>query len=474
MGKSTGFLEYKRKAPGCRPIKERVKDYKEVNVLQPESELSEQGARCMDCGIPYCHSMGCPVSNLIPEWNDLIYRGFWKEAFERLEYTNNLPEVTGRVCPAPCEASCTLSINEAPVTIKQIECSIIEHAFKEGWVKPRIAKCKTNKKVAVVGSGPAGIAAAQQLARAGHSVTLFEKDNKIGGTLRYGIPDFKLEKSILDRRIELMKEEGVYFETDVEIGVDISPRYLQKTFDAVVLTLGAREPRDLPVDGRELDGVHFAMDFLTLSNKYVSKEISKKDIISAKDKTVLVIGGGDTGSDCVGTSVRQGAKKIYQFEIMPKPLDWKEDTNPNWPYWPMILRTSSSHQEGCERDWSILTKSLIGKNGTVTGGNFIRVEWERDDSGRFSMKEIKGSEFSLKVDLVLLAMGFVHVEHSKLVEGFGLKLTPQGNIDVKSNYETSVKGIFSAGDATTGASLVVRAIDHGRKAAAYVDEYLTT
>lgn len=473
MGKASGFLDYKRVTGSYLPASERLKNYNEFLVPPPAEELKTQGARCMDCGIPYCHTMGCPVYNLIPEWNDCVYKGDWREALLRLELTNNLPEITGRICPAPCESSCTLSYNNAPVTIKQIELAIIENGFKQGFIVPRPPRIETGKKIAIIGSGPAGLAAAQQLRRKGHSVTLFEKCQKIGGILRYGIPDFKLEKWIIDRRMEQMRAEGVEFATNVIIGEDISARYLRRTFDVVLLTMGAGEPRDLNVPGRGLEGIHFAMDYLTQSNRLVSGEISKDlQTINAKDKVVLVIGGGDTGSDCVGTANRQGAKKVYQYEIMPKPLVWNESTNPNWPYWPNILRTSSSHEEGCERDWSITTRQFIGKNTQVENGTFARVEWKKGENGQMKMVELPGSEFSMKVDLVLLAMGFVHVQHSKLLEDLKIDYDQRGNIKCTNTYQTSSDGVFTAGDAGTGASLVVRAIFHGREAAKQIDEYL--
>ncbi len=472
MGKVLGFVEYTRQDFLYRDVEERLKDYKEVMISTPVESLSDQGARCMDCGTPFCHNLGCPVTNLIPEWNDAVYKGQYKEAYERLEITNNFPEVTGRVCPAPCEASCTLSINDAPVTIKQMELGIIEKAFSAGWVVPRPPKAETGKSVAVVGSGPAGMAASQQLRRMGHQVTLFEKNEKIGGLLRYGIPDFKLDKGVLDRRIEQMKAEGVNFETGVAIGEDLSIRYLQNKFDAVLITMGAGTPRNLPVPGRELKGVHFAMEYLGQSNKNVSGEIYDEEVINAKGKTVLVIGGGDTGSDCVGTANRQGAKKVYQYEIMPKPLEWTEPYNPSWPDWPQILRTSSSHKEGCEREWNIGTIGFEG-NGKVQKGKFNRVEWIADPAGgRPQMKVVEGSEFELKVDLVFLAMGFVHVEHNRIITDLNLELDDRGNIKTDGNYGTSIDGVFAAGDAETGASLVVRAINHGRRAADAVDEYL--
>jgi len=474
MGKASGFLDYNRVTGKYLPVEERLKNYNEFTIQLPAEELKTQGARCMDCGIPYCHAIGCPVYNLIPEWNDAVYKGDWREAMLRLELTNNLPEITGRICPAPCETACTLSYNSAPVTIKQIELSIIEKAWKEGYIVPRPPMRETGKKVAIIGSGPAGLAAAQQLRRMGHSVTLFEKAQKIGGILRYGIPDFKLEKWVIDRRVEQMQAEGVQFATNVIIGEDISARYLKRTFDVILLTMGAGEPRDLNVPGRGLDGIHFAMDYLTQSNRLVSGELSKdQQTIDAKGKTVLVIGGGDTGSDCVGTANRQGAKKVYQYEIMPKPQVWTESTNPNWPNWPNILRTSSSHDEGCERDWSITTRNFSSTTTQVQDGHFARAEWKKEANGQMKMVEIPGSEFSLKVDLVLLAMGFVHVQHSKLLEDLQIEYDNRGNIKSSGGYATSAKGVFTAGDAGTGASLVVRAIFHGREAAKQIDDYLT-
>ncbi|MBN1575098.1 MAG: glutamate synthase subunit beta [Chitinispirillaceae bacterium] len=473
MGKFTGFLDYPRIAGTYRPVEERIGHYREFTVAPDEETLRQQGARCMDCGIPYCHAIGCPLYNLIPEWNDAIYKGDWREALVRLEATNNLPEITGRICPAPCETSCTLSINGAPVTIKQIELAIIERGFKKGWVVPRPPRIETGRRVAVVGSGPAGLAAAQQLRRAGHTVTLFEQSEKAGGLLRYGIPDFKLEKWVIDRRIEQMRAEGVRFETNVVIGEDISARYLKKTFDVILLALGAGEPRDLQVPGRGLEGIHFAGDYLTQSNRCIAGEIGDHERrISAKDKTVLVIGGGDTGSDCVGTANRQGARKIYQFEIMPKPLEWKEAFNPNWPFWPTILRTSSSHEEGCERDWNILTKQFTGKDIRVEEGHFARVEWQPQSDGKPSkMVELSGSGFTLKIDLVLLAMGFLHVRHNKLLEDLEVTFDSRSNIAYNDQYATSSPVVFTAGDAGMGASLVVRSIFQGREAAKAIDNY---
>ncbi len=468
-----GFLDKDRKEPPYRKVEERIKDYKEVAIQLNEQELKDQAERCMNCGIPFCHSYGCPVSNLIPEWNDAVYNDQWQEAFERLEITNNFPEFTGRICPAPCEASCTLSINAAPVTIKELELNIIERAFRDGLVVPRPPKKLSGKRVAVIGGGPAGMAAAQQLRRDGHRVTVFEKSTKIGGLLRFGIPDFKLDKSVIDRRLDLMEQEGVKFENGVEIGKDISVAYLMNKFDAILVTAGAGQPRDLPVPGRELTGIYFAMDFLTQSNKFISGE-SDKLLIDAKDKNVLVIGGGDTGSDCVGTSVRQGAKSVTQIEIMPKPLDWKESYNPNWPDWPNILRTSSSHKEGCTRMWNVATQSFDGKNGILSTANLQNIAWKVTTPGERPSMEVVDN-FKLEVDLVFLAMGFVHTNHGTFTEQLekeGVKLDSRGNISTTS-YMASNKGIFAAGDAISGASLVVRAINSGREAAIKISEFLS-
>ena len=475
MGKITGFIDYPRVDHFDRPVVDRLKEYKEIALPLSSTEIGMQGARCMDCGVPFCHSMGCPLFNLIPEWNDGIYRGKWHEAFLRLEMTNCLPEVTGRICPAPCETACTLSINSSPVSIKQIELAIIEHAFEQGWVIPRLPRRETGKKVAIIGSGPAGLAAAQTLRRLGHSVTVFERADRIGGILRYGIPDFKLEKRILDRRLEIMQQEGVSFETEVHIGDDLSGRYLKRTFDVIVLTVGAGAPRDLSVQGRGLDGIHFAVDYLTLSNRYVAGLVDEHGMISAKNKTVVVIGGGDTGSDCVGTANRQGAKKVYQFEIMPKPGEWQESYNPNWPNWPQILRTSSSHEEGCDRRWEVVTTGFSGKDVRVEQIQCAKVAWgpPAKAGGNPTMTQVPGSEFTLNVDLVLLAMGFLHAEHNKLLDDLGVEFDSRGNIAQKGNYMTSTPGVFVAGDAGMGASLVVRAIFHGREAANAIDEYLS-
>lgn len=472
MGKTLGFLEFHRKEQQYRDVSERLQDYREVALSMTPESLLDQGGRCMECGTPFCHNMGCPLGNLIPEWNDAVYRNQWKEAWERMELTNNFPEFTGRICPAMCETSCTLSINDAPVTIRNIEWEIAEKAFREGWVKVRKPKNETGRRVAVIGSGPAGMAASQQLRRMGHRVTLFEKSQKIGGLLRYGIPDFKMDKSIIDRRIEQMKAEGVEFERGVRIGDDISLKYLQNKFDAILITIGAGKARDLAVKGRKLKGVYFALDYLSQSNKNVSEEIYTEPVINAMGKKVLVIGGGDTGSDCVGTANRQGAISVHQFEIMPKPLDWRESHNPQWPDWPSILRTSSSHKEGCSREWCITTNEFIGKKA-VTKGKFQKVEWvPSENGGRPELKKIDGSEFDLDVDLVLLAMGFEHVEHNPIITKGEIALNNRGNIAVDSHYMTNVKGIFAAGDANVGASLVVHAINYGRNAANGIHGYL--
>jgi glutamate synthase (NADPH) small chain len=474
MGKETGFLEFPRVKPTYESIEKRITHYREFTTGLPEEELKKQGARCMDCGIPFCHSLGCPLGNLIPEWNDLVYKGRWKEAWERLQLTSSFSEITGRICPAPCETSCTLSINTAPVSIKQIELQIMERAFSEGWVKPEPPLKESGKSVAVIGSGPAGLTAAKILRKSGHKVTVFEKAPQIGGLMRYGIPGFKLEKNILDRRIEIMKLEGIIFETDVNIGEDISVRYLKKSFDAILLAMGAGAARDLPAGGRGLDGVHFALEFLSGSNKFNEGTLSYSDIISAKDKNILVIGGGDTGSDCVGTSVRQGAKSILQYEIMPRPRQWTDASNPDWPDWPKILRTSSSHEEGCERDWGIATKYFSSRDGIhLNEAHFVRVEWIYDEKKKsYKMKEIPGSEFSKKIDLVFIAMGFLHVEHDSLVKSIGVDLDDRGNIKTDGKYKTSVESVFAAGDSATGASLVVRAFAHGRDAATSISDYL--
>lgn len=472
MAKTTGFIEYTREDMTKRPVHQRLQDYREYEILLPPDRAMKQAARCMDCGVPSCHAYGCPTKNRIPDWNDMVYQNQWRRALDILHSTDNFPEFTGRVCPAPCEAACTLSINQPAVTIRQIELQIIERGWREGWVLPQPALFTTKKRVAVIGSGPAGLAVSQQLARKGHSVILFEKADRIGGLLRYGIPDFKLEKDIIDRRLEQMRQEGVVFEVGVEAGVDISVRYLTRSFDAVVIAAGSTVPRDLETPGRNLKGIHYAMEFLTRQNRINAGDmIPTGQQITAKDKHVLIIGGGDTGSDCVGTSNRQKARQVTQIEILPKPPLERTANNP-WPEWPQTLRTSSSHEEGCEQRWSILTKEFIGR-GHVNKVKAVRLEWSKpDDKGRRTFKEISDSEFEIQADLVLLAAGFVHVEHGPLVNDYNIKCDERGNIGIDSNCMTNIPGVFAAGDAAMGASLVVRAMHQGRLAAEGVDRYL--
>jgi glutamate synthase (NADPH/NADH) small chain len=456
MGKITGFMEIERLDRPYVPVAERVRFYKEFVRALPEQEMAQQGARCMDCGIPFCQT-GCPVNNIIPDWNDLIYRGHWRDALEVLHSTNNFPEFTGRVCPAPCEAACTLNINDDPVTIKSIEQAIIDKGWAEGWVGPQIPAVRTGRKVAVIGSGPAGMACAQQLARAGHDVTLFEKSDRIGGLLRYGIPDFKMEKHHIDRRVEQMATEGVAFRTGVHVGVTVMASELLSQFDAVALTGGAEKPRDLPVPGRELGGIHFAMEFLPQQNKVVAGDEVPGQIM-ATGKHVVVIGGGDTGSDCIGTSIRQGAASVTNFELMPMPPE--EENRPlTWPYWPLKLRTSSSHEEGASRDFAA-----------------CHVEWAKDDKGATVMKEVPGTEFTIPAQLVLLAMGYLHPVHEGLLEQLGVTRDARGNVKAPTEgpgaYATSVAKVFAAGDMRRGQSLIVWAIREGRQCAREVDAFL--
>lgn len=472
MGKPTGFLEYERKDRSYLPVEQRIRHYSEFVLPLSDDELSTQGARCMDCGIPFCHQ-GCPVNNIIPDWNDLVYRQRWRDALDVLQSTNNFPEFTGRICPAPCEESCTLNIEDTPVTIKSIECAIVDKGWEQGWITPQPPEKRTGKRVAIVGSGPAGLACAQQLARAGHEVTVFEKQDRVGGLLRYGIPDFKMEKHLIDRRVRQMEAEGVTFRTGVHVGRDLPVRKLVDEFDAVVLAGGAERPRDLEVPGRELDGVHFAMDFLTQQNRRVAGDtIPAESVISAEGKHVVVIGGGDTGSDCIGTSIRQGALSVTQIEILPRPPE-KVDKGTTWPYWPNRLRTSSSQAEGAVREWSVLTKELVGENGKVKELRAVRVEWVKDDAGKWTMKELPDQSLILKADLVLLAMGFVHPVHQGMVEELGVALDARGNVAADTErYATSIPKVFSAGDMRRGQSLVVWAIREGRQAARAVDEFL--
>ena len=473
MGKPTGFMEIRRQDRPYVKVAERVKNYREFLQPLPDEALQRQGARCMDCGIPFCHN-GCPVNNQIPDWNNMVYRGRWREALETLHSTNNFPEFTGRVCPAPCEAACTLTINDDPVTIKTIECQIVDKGWAEGWVEPQPPARKSGKKVAVVGSGPAGLAASQQLARAGHAVTLFEKADRIGGLLRYGIPDFKMDKKLIDRRMAQMAAEGVTFRTGCHVGVDFPTQKLLAEFDAVLLTGGAEQPRDLPVPGRELDGVHFAMDYLIQQNRRVAGDtVPDEGAILATGRHVVVIGGGDTGSDCIGTANRQGAASITQLEILPKPPD-KENTPLVWPDWPLKLRTSSSQEEGSERDWSVVTKSLSGSAaGRVHALHGARVQWKADGKGNLSLEEKPGDTFDLKADLVLLAMGFLHPVRTGLLDDLKVELDARGNVKADTvKYQSSNPKVFAAGDMRRGQSLVVWAIREGRQAARAVDEYL--
>jgi len=468
MGKPTGFLEFERHDRGYEKVEIRSKSWKEFYKPLPEPELEHQAARCMDCGIPFCHT-GCPVNNLIPDWNNLVYRHQYQNALKSLHSTNNFPEFTGRICPAPCEAACTLNIDDNPVTIKTIECAIVDRGWQEGWIVPLPPAKKTGKRVAVVGSGPAGMACAQQLARAGHAVTLFEKSDRIGGLLRYGIPDFKMEKWLIDRRVEQMRAEGVEMRPSVEIGVDVTVEQLMKEFDAIALTGGAEYPRDLEVPGRALAGIHFAMDYLVQQNRRGAGDAepvaAPQGTLTAKDKHVVVIGGGDTGSDCIGTAVRQGAASITQLEIMPKPPE-KENKGLTWPNWPLKLRTSSSQEEGCERDWAVATKRALG-TGKVEALECVRLEFNP------KMTEVPGSEFKLKADLVLLAMGFLGPRKPGMIEQAGVKLDPRGNVAANTlDYRTSVDKIFAAGDMRRGQSLVVWAIREGRQCARAVDEFL--
>ena len=475
MGRPTGFLEIERRDRPYDKPDIRSRSWKEFVRPLGEPQTRKQAARCMDCGIPFCHE-GCPVNNLIPDWNNLVYRDQWQAALRVLHSTNNFPEFTGRICPAPCEAACTLNIDDNPVTIKTIECAIVDHGWREGWIEPVVPARRTGKRVAVVGSGPAGLACAQQLARAGHAVTLFEKSDRIGGLLRYGIPDFKMEKWLIDRRVDQMKAEGVIFRTEVEIGVDVEMPTLVEEFDAVAMTVGAEAPRDLEVPGRELDGIHFAMDFLPQQNRRNAGDSEARaaphGTITAAGKRVVVIGGGDTGSDCIGTSVRQGAASITQLEILPKPPE-RENKALTWPDWPLKLRTSSSQEEGCERDWSVLTKRAIGEDGRVEALECVRVEWAREPDGRFAMQEAPGSAFKLQADLVLLAMGFLGPRQPGMIEQSGVELDPRGNVRANTiDYRTSVPKLFAAGDMRRGQSLVVWAIREGRQCARAIDEFL--
>jgi glutamate synthase (NADPH/NADH) small chain len=486
MGKPTGFKEIAREMPKRRDVKLRLADWNEVYLDLPEDKLRKQGARCMDCGVPFCNSNhGCPLGNIIPEWNDLVFRNRWHEALEMLLKTNNFPEFTGRVCPAPCEEACVLGINDKPVTIKNIELSIIEHAFENGWIQPQPPETRTGNSVAVVGSGPAGLAAAAQLNKAGHSVTVFERADRPGGLLMYGIPNFKLEKKFVERRLKIMEAEGIKFICNANVGFNIKVDELRRDFDAIVLCGGATKARDIQVPGRDLKGIHLAMTYLPLQNKKnLGDQIFQEQMIDAKDKHVIILGGGDTGADCLGTSIRQGCKSVRQFELLPRPPESRsgdlvvEGKVQPWPYWPTIFRTSGAHEEanvlagGEIRDFSINTKAFTGENGHVKKLHAVRLEWTRDAHGKHTMKETPGSEFDLPCDLCLLALGFVHPEKEGPIEQLGIKLDNRGNIICDANYATNVPGVFAAGDNRRGQSLIVWAISEGRQAARGVDAFL--
>lgn len=471
MGDPRGFMKFPRVDAGYRPARERIYDFGEVEQTLNRNDRKLQASRCMDCGIPFCH-WGCPVGSKIPEWQDALYRENLEEAYAILHSTNSFPEITGRVCPAPCEKSCVLAIHEEPVTIRENECATVEQAFEAGLIKPSPPRVRTGMKVAVIGSGPAGLSAADLLNRRGHLVTVYEKNDAIGGLLRYGIPDFKLSKRVIDRRLEIFEAEGITFVTNVTVGIDMNREELFERFDAVLLAVGAEQPRDLPVEGRGLKGVHFAMEFLTQQNREVAgNPVAAGSQISARDKKVLVIGGGDTGSDCVGTSNRQQAKSVTQIEILPKPPGKRDAHNP-WPYWPNVLRTSSSHEEGCDRRWSLSTKRFIGEKGRVKQTEVVEVEWLKDENGRWTMKEVEGTTRLLDTDLVLLSMGFTQPVHNGLLDALGVEYDMRGNVKVNDNKQTTVEKVFAAGDAEKGASLVVHAIEAGKVAAMGMDRFL--
>lgn len=472
MGKPDGFLEIDRKEAEKQPVERRLKHFMEFTVEMTDEELKDQAARCMNCGVPYCFGYGCPIINLIPEWNEMVYNGRWRDAIDLLHETNNFPEFTGRICPAPCEPACIAGIGGEAVTIRQIEHAIIERAWKEGWIEPEPPTVETGKKVAIVGSGPAGLSAAQQLRRAGHDVTVYERDEHAGGLLRFGIPDFKLEKWVIDRRLRQMEAEGVKFQYEIDAGVDISAGYLRKKFDALCLCGGSMVPRDLQIPGRDADGIHFAMEFLTRQNRRGPDVTFEKDIL-ATGKHVIIIGGGDTSNDCLGTAHRQGAASAEQLEIMPEPPGERDDIRTPWPMWPYQLRTSSSHHEGGARHFSVNAKEFIVKDGHVTGVRCEKVEWKRDDkTGRMFFEPVPGSEFEKSADLVLLAMGFIHPRHEGLLDDLGMAYDSRGNVQVDDNMMSSVEGVFAAGDMATGAWLVVGAIAGGRRMANRVDTFL--
>jgi glutamate synthase (NADPH/NADH) small chain len=474
MADPKGFLKIERKEAGNRPVQDRVHDFGEVEQTLNSEDRKLQAARCMDCGIPFCH-WACPVINVIPEFNNLLYRGEWRKAMEMLHSTNNFPEFTGRVCPAPCEDACVLTIGKEPVTIRENEAAITEMAFREGYIVPEPPMVRTGKKVAVIGSGPAGLACADQLNKEGHHVTVYEKENAAGGLLRYGIPDFKLNKEVVDRRLEVLISEGIEIRTGIEVGKDLDIKKLVGSYDAVCLAIGAEEPRDLDVDGRDQNGIHYAMDYLRQQNKVNrGEEVPYDYLITAKDKNVVILGGGDTGSDCVGTAVRQGAKSITQIEILPRPRELDGKENPNWPFNPEKLKTSTSHEEGCVRRWSLSTRKFLGEMHQVTGLELVQIEWEKDDKGRMQMKEVPGTEEILEADLVLLSMGFLHPVQGGIINALKLNVNKQKNILTDSKFATSHAKIFAAGDARNGASLVVTAIYSGREAAVAINDYLDT
>jgi glutamate synthase (NADPH/NADH) small chain len=472
MADPKGFLKIRRKNSEYRPVCERIKDYREVVSLSSERHSQEQASRCMDCGTPFCH-WACPIGNYIPEWNDLMFNGHWQRAFELLQATNNFPEISGRICPAICEFACVLGINDDPVTIRENELSVIEYAFKKDLLKPRPIRRRSGKKVAIVGSGPAGLACADQLNKAGHSVVVFEKDDRIGGILRYGIPDFKLEKWILDRRLKILQKEGIEFNPNVNVGIDLRTSKLKKEFDAICLAGGCGVARNLNIEGRNLKGIYFAMDYLTQANRRVlGQKVAADKIIDAKGKQVVIIGGGDTGADCVGTAHRQGAACVVQIELLPRPPECRSETMP-WPQYPLILKTSTSHQEGGVRYWSVLTKRFIGNKGRVKKILCVKVDFsERDQRGCAIMREVAGSEFEIEADLVILAIGFLHPQHQGLLKELGIELDRRGNVKTDKNYMASIQGVFSAGDMRRGQSLVVWAIYEGRQAARSIDKYL--
>jgi len=473
MGDPKGFLRIQRKEAGNRPVSERIYDFAEVEQTLNTEDRKLQASRCMDCGIPYCH-WACPVINLIPEWQDLLYKGEWKKAVELLQSTNNFPEFTGRICPAPCEDACVLTLHEAPVTVRENECAITEMAFSEGYIRPRPPSSRTGKKVAVIGSGPAGLACADLLNQEGHTVVVFEKEDAAGGLLRFGIPDFKLNKKVIDRRLEVLQKEGLVIRTGTEVGRDVLPDHLVSEFDAICICIGAERPRDLAVEGRDLEGIHFAMDFLKQQNKINrGLEIPYDYIINARDKQVVVLGGGDTGSDCVGTAIRQGAARVTQLEILPMPQQINGRKNPNWPGKPGVLKTTSSHEEGCDRRWAVATVRFLGEQRVVKGLEICQVTWAKDEHGVYSMSTVPGTQEIIRADLVLLAMGFLHPAHTGLVSKLDLQLDQRGNIETDAHYRTSNPKIFAAGDARAGASLVVHAIYSGRMAAANILKFLS-